>query len=45
MKNNAEYTKDFYAWALDSARLIRQKKFSEIDIRAYCGGNREHREK
>jgi len=27
-----EYERDFYAWALQSAELIRQGKFSEIDI-------------
>jgi hypothetical protein len=27
-----EYDTDFYAWTLHNAELIRQKKFSEIDI-------------
>ena len=34
MKNfgNHSYDKDFYAWALENAELLRQKKFEEIDI-------------
>lgn len=31
MKVEHEYDKDFYAWALHSAELIREGKFSEID--------------
>jgi Domain of unknown function DUF29 len=27
-----EYNKDFYAWALHSAELIREGKFSELDV-------------
>jgi len=26
-----EYDKDFYAWLMNNARLLREKKFSEID--------------
>ena len=32
MKIRHEYAEDFYAWALHSARLMRESKFSEIDI-------------
>lgn len=32
MSNNREYNQDFYKWAMHSAELIREKKFSEIDI-------------
>lgn len=31
-KVQSEYDKDFYAWALQSAELIRQGRFSEIDL-------------
>jgi hypothetical protein len=26
------YDKDFYAWAMDNAKLLRQKKLSQIDV-------------
>lgn len=29
---NATYEQDFYAWLLKSAELIRQRKFSELDV-------------
>lgn len=32
IKNHQSYDKDFYAWALHNAELIRQRKFSEVDI-------------
>lgn len=34
MKNfdNHSYDKDFYAWALENAELLRQKRFEEIDV-------------
>lgn len=28
----SNYEKDFYAWAIQHAELIRQRKFSEIDV-------------
>ncbi|HVV69555.1 MAG TPA: DUF29 domain-containing protein [Gammaproteobacteria bacterium] len=28
----SEYDKDFYAWTIHNAELIRQKKFQEIDV-------------
>ena len=28
----SEYNKDFYAWALHNAELVREKRFNEIDI-------------
>lgn len=31
-KNHLTYEKDFYAWAIHTAELVRQKKFSEIDV-------------
>lgn len=31
-KTTQEYHKDFYAWILHNAELIRQGKFSEIDV-------------
>lgn len=31
VKTSPEYNKDFYAWAMRNAELIRQGKFSEID--------------
>ena len=31
-KIHLEYEKDFYAWAVHNAELIRQGKFSEIDV-------------
>lgn len=30
--NHQTYDKDFYAWAIENAELLRQKKFEEIDI-------------
>ncbi len=30
--NRANYDKDFYAWTIESAELLRQKKFDEVDI-------------
>jgi hypothetical protein len=32
MNTDTQYDKDFYAWALESARLLRQGKFKEVDI-------------
>ena len=32
MENTSEYEKDFYAWLMDNAKLLREKKFTEIDI-------------
>lgn len=32
MKVQHEYEKDFYAWALHSAELIRQGKLAEVDL-------------
>jgi len=29
---HADYDTDFYAWAIENAELIRQRKFDEIDI-------------
>jgi hypothetical protein len=29
---HSTYDKDFYAWAMENAELLRQKKFEEIDI-------------
>jgi hypothetical protein len=31
MEITSEYQKDFYAWLMDNARLLREKKFTEID--------------
>ena len=31
-KANEVYNQDFYAWAMQSAQLLRQGRFSEIDI-------------
>ncbi len=31
-KVQSEYSKDFYAWVLHNAALIRQGKFAELDI-------------
>ena len=31
-----EYNKDFYNWALHNADLIRQKKFSDVDIEHFA---------
>lgn len=31
-KTHYQYDQDFYAWTIDSAKLIRAGKFSEIDI-------------
>lgn len=30
--SNHEYDSDFYSWAINTAELIRQRKFTEIDI-------------
>jgi hypothetical protein len=30
--NHNSYEKDFYAWAMENAELLKQKKFDEIDI-------------
>lgn len=30
--HHASYNKDFYAWAMENAELLRRKKFEEIDI-------------
>lgn len=43
------YDKDFYAWSLQSADLLRQRKFSELDIEHIAEeiesmGNRDKRE-
>lgn len=48
-KINEDYDKDFYAWSIKSARLIREKKFSELDIEHVAEeiesmGKREKRE-
>ncbi len=32
MNRSPQYDKDFYAWALESAKLLRQGKFKEVDI-------------
>lgn len=32
VKNQQSYDKDFYAWTLHNAELIRQRRFSEVDI-------------
>jgi Domain of unknown function DUF29 len=32
MNTNSKYDKDFYAWALHNAKLLRQGKFEEIDV-------------
>jgi hypothetical protein len=44
-----EYEKDFYAWALHNAELLRQGKFEEIDVKNLAEeiesmGGREKRE-
>jgi hypothetical protein len=31
METASEYQKDFYAWLMDNAKLLREKKFTEID--------------
>lgn len=31
METTSEYQKDFYAWLMDNAKLLREKKFTEID--------------
>ena len=31
METISEYQKDFYAWLMDNAKLLREKKFTEID--------------
>lgn len=30
--NHVSYDKDFYAWTMENAELLRQKKFEEIDV-------------
>ncbi len=32
MNRSPQYDKDFYAWALENAKLLRQGKFTEVDI-------------
>jgi hypothetical protein len=32
LNQHSTYEKDFYAWAIENAELLRQKKFEEIDI-------------
>lgn len=32
LNNHSTYDKDFYAWTIENAELLRQKKFEEIDI-------------
>lgn len=32
MKTSQEYAKDFYAWTLHNAKLIREGKFAEVDL-------------
>ena len=49
MNRNSQYSKDFYAWALNSAKLLRQGKFKEIDVEHIAEemesmGGREKRE-
>jgi hypothetical protein len=48
-KNRQEYEKDFYAWALHNAKLLRAGRLSEIDIENIAEeiesmGKRERRE-
>lgn len=48
-KISQEYEKDFYAWAIHNARLLRERKLSEIDIEHIAEeiesmGNSEKRE-
>ena len=31
-KNRQEYEKDFYAWAIHNAKLLREGRLSEVDI-------------
>jgi hypothetical protein len=31
-KNRQEYEKDFYAWTIHNAKLLREGKFSEVDV-------------
>jgi Domain of unknown function DUF29 len=33
MNTTPQYNKDFYAWAIHSAKLLRQGKFKEIDVK------------
>ncbi len=28
----SEYNRDFYSWLMKNAKLMREKKFSEIDV-------------
>ena len=30
--NHVSYDKDFYAWAMENAELLREKRFNELDI-------------
>ena len=32
IETTSEYQKDFYAWLMNNARLLRERNFSEIDI-------------
>ncbi len=48
-KKGSQYDQDFYAWALHSADLLRQRKFEEIDVEHMAEeiesmGSREKRE-
>ncbi len=49
MSGDSQYNKDFYAWALHSAKLLRQGKFKEVDVEYMAEelesmGNRDKRE-
>ena len=49
MSGDPQYNKDFYAWALHSAKLLRQGKFKEVDVEYMAEelesmGNRDKRE-
>jgi len=48
-KNQQKYEKDFYAWTIQNAKLLREGKFSEIDVEHIAEeiesmGKRERRE-
>ena len=48
-KNRQEYEKDFYAWTIHNAKLMRERKLSEVDIENVAEeiesmGKRERRE-
>ena len=32
LHNHSDYNKDFYAWALESAELLRKNKSKELDV-------------